>query len=59
MHLATSNLAIQALMTVGVDVSSSIKWLVSKQDGGGGWKNVATTALSLITLWGYERKNDK
>ena len=52
-HLATSNLAIQALMVVGVDVSASIKWLISKQDGDGGWKNISTTALSLITLWEY------
>ena len=55
-HLATSNLAIQALMVVGSDVPSSIKWLVSKQDGKGGWKSVATTALSLITLREYERR---
>ena len=55
-HLATSNLAIQALMSVGMDASSSIKWLVSKQDGNGEWKNISTTALSLITLREYERR---
>ena len=52
-HLATSNLAIQALMVVGMDVSAPVKWLVSKQDESGAWKNISTTALSLITLREY------
>ncbi len=50
LHIATSNLAIQALILVGEkDIEPSIQWLLEKQDKGN-WGNITSTALSLISL---------
>ncbi len=52
-HIATSNLAIQALILVGErDVEPSVQWLLEKQDNGN-WGNITSTALSLISLGMY------
>ncbi len=52
-HIATSNLAIQALIQAGEgDIDLSILWLLEKQDKGN-WGNITSTALSLISLGMY------
>ncbi len=57
-HIATSNLAIQALILaeerdIEKDVGPSIKWLLDKQEREGNWRDVTTTSLSLISLGMY------
>lgn len=55
-HIATSNLVIQALLLAGIeeqDVAPSIKWLLEKQQDNGSWKDITSTALSLISLKMY------
>ncbi|VVB89627.1 Uncharacterised protein [uncultured archaeon] len=56
-HIATSNLAMQALILAGeADIESSIQWLLGKQDKGN-WGDITSTSLSLISLkmyLGYE-----
>lgn len=53
-HIATSNLAIQALVLAGErDIVPSIQWLMGKQDSGN-WGDLTSTSLSLITLKMYE-----
>ncbi|MCZ7392333.1 MAG: hypothetical protein O8C68_11525 [Candidatus Methanoperedens sp.] len=52
-HIATSNLAIQALILAGEeDILPSIQWLLEKQENGN-WGNVTSTSLSLISLRMY------
>jgi hypothetical protein len=52
-HIATSNLAIQALILGGEeDILPSIRWLLEKQDNGN-WGNITSTSLSLISLRMY------
>jgi hypothetical protein len=49
-YIATSNLAIQALMLAGeADITPSIQWLIGKQDNGN-WGDITSTSLSLISL---------
>ncbi len=53
-HIATSNLVIQALILSGTgDEASSIKWLIEKQQKNGCWKDITSTSLSLISLKMY------
>ncbi len=53
-HIATSNLAIQALILSGdVDIEPSIRWLLGKQENGN-WGDITSTSLSLITLRMYQ-----
>jgi len=52
-YIATSNLAIQALMLAGeADIEPSIQWLIGKQDSGN-WGDITSTSLSLISLKMY------
>ncbi len=52
-HIATSNLAIQALILADeTDIEPSIRWLLGKQHCGN-WGNVNSTSLSLISLKMY------
>ncbi len=52
-HIATSNLAIQALILAGErDIEPSIQWLLEKQDNSN-WGNITSTSLSLISLGMY------
>ncbi len=52
-HIATSNLAVQALILAGEkDVAPSIRWLLGKQRKGN-WENITSTSLSLISLKMY------
>ncbi len=52
-YIATSNLAIQALMLAGeADITPSIKWLLGKQNNGN-WGDITSTSLSLISLKMY------
>ncbi len=55
-HLATSNLVIQALIHSGIQehyILKSIKWLIEKQQENGCWKDITSTSLSLISLRMY------
>ncbi len=52
-YIATSNLAIQALMLAGeADIASSVQWLLGKQNNGN-WGDITSTSLSLISLKMY------
>ncbi len=52
-HIATSNLAIQALILGGEgDIEPSILWLLGKQEEDN-WGNITSTSLSLISLRMY------
>ncbi len=52
-HIATSNLAIQALILGGDgDIEPSIMWLLGKQETDN-WGNITSTSLSLISLRMY------
>ncbi|MDD5472906.1 MAG: hypothetical protein PHU34_02030 [Candidatus Methanoperedens sp.] len=52
-HIATSNLAIQALILAGVEyIEPSILWLLGKQETDN-WGNITSTSLSLISLRMY------
>ncbi len=55
-HIATSNLAIQALIfsrEIDIDqIDPSIQWLLGKQIEGS-WREVTSTSLSLISLKMY------
>ncbi len=52
-HIATSNLAIQALVLAGEkDIELTIRWLLGKQEGDN-WGNINSTSLSLISLGMY------
>ena len=52
-HIATSNLAIQALILADEkDIEPSIRWLLGKQHSGN-WGNINSTSLSLISLGMY------
>ena len=55
-HIATSNLVIQALILTGgegvPELAPSIEWLLGKQKGNN-WGNINSTALSLISLKMY------
>ncbi len=52
-HIATSNLAIQALVLANEkDIKPSIRWLLGKQEGNN-WGNINSTSLSLISLGMY------
>ncbi len=52
-HIATSNLAIQALILGGEgDIEPSIRWLLEKQEEDN-WGNITSTSLSLISLRMY------
>ena len=52
-HIATSNLAIQALILADEkDIEPTIRWLLGKQHSGN-WGNINSTSLSLISLGMY------
>jgi hypothetical protein len=52
-YIATSNLAIQALLLTGEeDIVPSIQWLLGKQDNDN-WGDITSTSLSLISLKMY------
>ncbi len=52
-YIATSNLAIQALMLAEeANIKPSIQWLLKKQDNGN-WGDITSTSLSLISLKMY------
>ncbi len=58
MHIATSNLAIQALVISGgkeIELEPSIQWLLEKQDKNN-WGDITSTSLSLISLKMYVDK---
>lgn len=55
-YIATSNLAIQALILSGIketDIYPSIKWLQGKQLENGSWKDITSTSLSLVSMRMY------
>jgi hypothetical protein len=53
MHIATSNLAIQALILAEeADITPSIQWLLGKQENSN-WGDITSTSLSLISLKMY------